>query len=109
MIIAYLKQSENDSKNKYTVIVTDRLHKKTIHFGANGYSDYTKHKDIDRKELSRARKSKISYIKRHSKNEDWNDPFTAGFWSKNILWNKPTINESIKDTAKKYQISIRAG
>ena len=36
--------------------------KKTIHFGVAGYSDYTKHKDPDRKD---------NYISRHKKNENW--------------------------------------
>ena len=36
--------------------------KKTVHFGAAGMSDYTKHKDPERKER---------YIERHKKNEDW--------------------------------------
>jgi hypothetical protein len=27
---------------------------------------------------------------------------TAGFWSKNILWNKPTIEASLKDVKAKY-------
>ena len=29
---------------------------------------------------------------------------TAGFYSKNILWNKPTINESVKDTNNKFNM-----
>ena len=35
---------------------------KTVHFGAAGMSDYTKHKDDERKQ---------AYIQRHKKNEDW--------------------------------------
>ena len=31
-----------------------------------------------------------------------------GFYAKNILWNKPTITESIKDTNKRFKnISIK--
>jgi len=65
-----------------------------VHFGASGYSDYTLHKDDDRKD---------KYIQRHKKNENWNDIKTAGFYAKHILWNKPTIQESIKDINKKYK------
>ncbi len=67
--------------------------KKSIHFGAKNYEDYTIHKDPERKER---------YIDRHSKNEDWNNPLTAGFYSRWILWNKPTITESIRDTNRRF-------
>jgi hypothetical protein len=54
-----------------------------IHFGANGYSDFTIHKDPKRKD---------SYDRRHgNSNEDWNNPNTAGFWAKWILFNKQKI------------------
>ena len=67
--------------------------KKSIHFGAKNYEDYTIHKDPERKER---------YIDRHSKNEDWNNPLTAGFYSRWILSNKPTITESIRDTNRRF-------
>lgn len=85
----------NKPDKKYTAIIDN---KKSINFGANGMSDYTLHKDTDRKNR---------YIQRHKKNEDWNNIYTAGFWSKNILWNKKTLNESIKDTNKKYNVNIK--
>ena len=68
--------------------------KKTISFGAKGYSDFTQHKDPERKQR---------YLNRHKKNENWNDPKTAGFYAKHILWNKPTIQESIKETNKQFK------
>lgn len=72
---------------------------KNIHFGAKGYSDYTIHKDVKRKKR---------YIARHSINENWNKSgiHTAGFWSRWLLWNKPTLEESIKDTEKRFSITI---
>jgi len=76
---------------KYDAIIDD---KKTISFGAKGYSDFTQHKDKDRKD---------SYIKRHKTNEDWTDPKTAGFYAKHILWNLPTIKESIADINKRFK------
>jgi hypothetical protein len=68
--------------------------KKSIHFGQAGASDFTIHKDTERKER---------YIDRHSKNEDWNNPLTAGFYSRWILWNRPTITESIRDTNRRFK------
>jgi len=52
-------------------------------------SDYTKHKDEIRKQR---------YIARHQIRENWNNPLSAGYWAKRILWNKKTITESLKDT-----------
>ena len=71
---------------------------KKIHFGADGSADYTIHKDPKRKER---------YIKRHQKNENWNDPRTAGFWSRWLLWNKPTIRGSKIDISRKFNINFR--
>ena len=68
--------------------------KKTISFGAAGMSDFTLHKDDDRKER---------YIARHQKNENWRDPKTAGFYSKHVLWNKPTLQASVNDLNARYK------
>lgn len=67
---------------------------KTIHFGAKGYSDYTQHKDPKRKE---------AYIRRHQTRENWNDPETAGFYARWLLWNKPTLSASIKDMIRRIK------
>lgn len=76
-------------KDKKFDAVIDK--KNIVSFGQKGMSDYTIHKDKERKER---------YINRHKKREDWTDPKTAGFYSKHVLWNKPTIGESIKDMNK---------
>ena len=59
--------------------------KKTVHFGAkqNGtpMDDYTITKDKEQRER---------YLKRHSNNENWNNPMTAGALSKWILWGDST-------------------
>ena len=81
----------NKPDKKYMAIIDD---KKTVHFGATGASDYTKHKDKERKER---------YLARHKNNEQWNNPLTAGFYATNILWNKPTITESIRDTNRRFK------
>ena len=41
--------------------------------GGTGYSDFTKHKDEDRKK---------NYIARHKPNQDWKGHTTAGFYAK---------------------------
>ena len=52
--------SKSNKKDKKLKAVIDG--KKTIHFGQAGASDFTKHKDPDRKD---------NYISRHKKNENW--------------------------------------
>ena len=72
---------------------------KTVHFGARGYEDYTMHKDDDR--LS-------NYISRHHARENWTKSGidTAGFWSRWLLWNKPSLRDSIKDIEKRFNVKI---
>ena len=91
-----LKRSNKPDK-KYMVKVDN----KTIHFGSAGMSDFTKNKDPERKNR---------YIARHKKRENWTKSGikTAGFWSKHILWNKPTIRESIKNTENRFNIKIKS-
>jgi len=88
----------NDGKHKYVVTLLNNKtgRENNIRFGAFGMSDYTQHKDIKRKTL---------YETRHIVREDWTDPGTAGFWSKWILWNKPTLEASLKDTIKQFKLS----
>ena len=85
-----ISKSKNRNK-KFDARIDD---KKTISFGATGYEDFTKHKDPERKQR---------YLDRHRKREDWSDPTTAGFMSKNLLWNKKTLTESIKDTNNRFK------
>lgn len=87
----------NRATKKYKAVIIDNNKKKTIHFGQKGASDYTIHKDDERKKR---------YIKRHQKREDWNNIKTAGAFSKYILWNKKTIRESIKDMENRFNIKI---
>ena len=68
---------------------------KIVSFGAKGMSDYTKHKDDERKKL---------YLARHKENEDWNDPMTPGALSRWILWNKKTLKASIADFKKRFNL-----
>ena len=68
--------------------------KKTVPFGQKQASDFTLHKDPERK---------ARYINRHKKNERWDDPTTAGFYSRWVLWNQPTLQKSVNDLNKKYK------
>ena len=86
--------SKSDKPNKKFKAVIDKT--KTVHFGQAGASDMTQHKDEERKKR---------YVERHRKREDWTASGykTAGFYAKHILWNKPTIQSSIKDINKRFE------
>ena len=99
-----LKEAK-DNKHKYIVMLldttTDKKYK--ISFGAYGMNDYTiysKNGDPDKDKYKR------NYLSRHRKNEDWNDVKTSGFWSRWLLWHKGSIQDSLKDIIKRFNIKI---
>ena len=101
--IVYLQKStRKDKKYMVTIINNQGGRNKTIHFGADGYSDFTKHKDNERMKR---------YDSRHKKREDWTQSGikTAGFWSKWILWSKPSLTAAKAYTSKKFNITIKGG
>ena len=69
----YYPYPAQDNKHKYYIITASG---KKIYFGAKGYSDYTIHKDPERKGR---------YLKRHE--GDGKTVDTNGFWATNLLWN----------------------
>jgi len=85
-----IKKSHLPGK-KYDAVIDGR---KTVSFGQKTASDYTTHRDPERKER---------YLKRHRPNEDWNDPKSAGFYSRWITWNKPTLQQSVTDVNNKFK------
>ena len=95
MSIVYLAKSSRADK-KYMVYVDGKV----THFGATGYSDYTKHKDPERKQR---------YITSHQARENWTKSgiHTAGFWSRWLLWEEPTLQESIKAIDRKFGVKIK--
>ena len=68
---------------------------KTVSVGQKGASDFNKHRNTYRKER---------YTARHKKNENHgiSGVKTAGFWSANALWNKPTLKASIDDINQRF-------
>ena len=89
----YLQKLSNDKK-KYSVQLPNS--KKHVKFGDSNYEDYTMHKDDVRKK---------NYVDRH-KNDKLHDLSKAGFWAMELLWNKKTVKQSIKDIEKKHNIKI---
>ena len=88
-----IKKSTNPKKKYMAVFYENDKKIKTTHFGCAGMSDYTKHKDPARKQR---------YMNRHKSREDWSNPMSAGSLSRYILWNKPTLRESINDFKRRF-------
>jgi len=88
------------AQKKFTAIFYDKHKNKirTTHFGQKGASDYTRHRDPARK---------LKYLRRHSANEDWSDPMSAGALSRWILWSKPSLQASYKDYRNQFNLMKR--
>ena len=95
MPIFFLGKSKRTNKKYYVRQLDSNT---TIHFGDSRYQDFSQHKD---------EKKKNAYLSRHYKRENWDDPSTAGFWSRWLLWNKKTIKSSIKDIQDRFGIKVR--
>jgi Family of unknown function (DUF5754) len=96
LILKTIRPSHNPQK-KWDAIF-ERIDGSTLTqpFGQKGYSDYTKHKDPQRK---------ARYIARHKRmHEDWSDPTRAGTLSRFILWNKKTFKASVKDFKRRFRV-----
>lgn len=98
-----LKKSDN-AKKKFAIVMPKLNH---IHnFGARGFKDFT----IYSKESPEiAESKKKNYLARHKKREDWTKSgiHTPGFWARWLLWNLPTLKESIKDVEKRFNVKIK--
>ena len=82
----------NNQNKKITAIINN----KKIHFGDNRYQDFTQTKDDKRKK---------AYLARHKK-DNYSNPNYPGFYATNLLWNKPTLKESIQATNKNIRMLI---
>ena len=101
MKIDKLVRSDNASK-KYDIYLFDEAGKQhKITFGARGYNDYTIY---SKRSKVLADLHKEAYLKRHKPTEDWTRSglLTAGFWSRWLLWNLPTVSASLQDVKKRF-------
>ena len=89
------------SSNKKYEITFEKNGKTYVRkFGASGMSDFTIHKDRERRER---------YISRHKKDLRTGDPMKPGYLSMYILWNKPTLKASLEDYKRRLGTYNRTG
>lgn len=98
-LIGGLHRSDKPEKKYYVEIGTDRDTSKRIYFGDANMKDYTLFSPLEREE------HKKQYISRHASRENWNDPETAGFWSKHILWgDTPSVAKNLLITKRRFNL-----
>ena len=93
-LISITKSDRPEKKFKALFYMGNNVYK-VVHFGASGHSDYTTNHNDEKKRL---------YLLRHRVNENWNDPTSAGCLAKYLLWNKPTLKESIIDFKRRFNL-----
>ena len=91
MIDVVIRKASNPKK-KYEAVFNNHT---IIPFGANGYEDFTTHRDEQRRH---------NYLKRHG-GEDWSrgNIMSPGWLSRYILWETPTMKEAIKNANVMYK------
>ena len=94
-----IKKSNKKGKKLMSTFETNGR-KKVIHFGQAGASDFTKNKNIERRQR---------YIKRHLKDLRTGNPSRAGYLSMFVLWNKPSLAISIRDYRRRLGVYNRTG
>jgi hypothetical protein len=92
-----LKKAPPGSAKKWQIKVESPSGRtKTVQFGARGYQDYTQHKDKARRD---------NYRSRH-RNDNIDDPTSAGFWSWHVLWGDSTdIKKNLTAVKRKYRLN----
>jgi hypothetical protein len=93
-------KSKKSGKKYEAIFENESGREKHVYFGQAGASDYTKHKDRERRN---------KYIFRHMKDTKTGNPTRAGFLSLYILWNKPSFSASLADYKKRLNTYNRTG
>ena len=89
-------EKATDGKHKWVGVFTDEKGTKRVSFGAASYEDLTQHRNYLRRSL---------YLARHRKNENWNDPQTAGALSRWILWETPNLTVNVRRFKTRFNLS----
>ena len=92
-----LRKSPNPKKKYRAIFLENGKH---VDFGARGYSDYTIHKNSTRMKR---------YLNRHSgMGENWSPSgkYSAGWWSRWLLWSKPSLQAAIESVSRRLRTRI---
>ena len=89
-----IKKSKGDKKYDAIFMNSKTGKNKIVSFGKKGEKDYTQHNNKDLLEF---------YDFKHKKKENWNDLMSSAALNKYILWNKKTLESSIRDYKSKLK------
>ena len=93
-LVKIVKSAKADKKYD-AHFITDKNRTKVVSFGSAGMDDYTKTKDKEQQQR---------YIARHSANENWSSPMTAGALSRYVLWSAPTLSGGIANYKSRFNL-----
>ena len=88
-------KSKKEGKKWDAIFLKDNDKEKTVSFGQKGADDFIKTNDVPQRRR---------YRNRHKKDLETNDPTRAGYLAYFLLWNKPTLEASIKDYKKRFNL-----
>lgn len=97
--IVYSKATAQGKKYKAELFSGEKR-EKTVQFGQKGADDFTR-TGVDEKQ-------KKNYLARHRPTEDWSRSGmdTAGFHSRFLSWNKPTLSASMTDIQSRFGVQV---
>jgi hypothetical protein len=93
-LIKIVKSAKADKKYD-AHFLTDKNRTKVVSFGSAGMDDFTKTKDKEQQQR---------YIARHSANENWSSPMTAGALSRYVLWSAPSLRQGIANYKARFNL-----
>ena len=97
MVRVVIKKSDKPSKKLVAIFTRDNGRTKKTYFGEAGAPDFTITKD---------KAQRKRYLDRHRKNENWNNPESAGALSRWILWgNSTSRQENIRSFKSKFKLN----
>ena len=97
MVKLVVSNSNKKDKKLKAVFTYDDGKTKTTHFGAKGMDDYT---------LTKDKKQRAQYRRRHKKDLNTGDYTRAGYLSYYILWGDSTSRKvNIKDYKRRFKLT----
>ena len=81
----YILEDSKRKGKRFVIIMPEYNHKH--HFGSDVGETYVDHKND---------KKKKAWIARHKGDKNWNYPHSGIFHSRHLLWNAPSLSDSIK-------------
>ena len=101
-------KSTKPLKKYDAIFLLDNGKEKIVSFGSAGFRDYILVNDKNSKwylpKVLDRNVTKASYRRRHKKDLLTGDPRRAGYLAYYLLWNKKTLESSIKDYKKKFKL-----